>query len=152
MNSKMHIEIIGNRESAAEIIDLTLQWDKSVASCNSNSIAKDYIEKVEIFDVGTQLVGSEKYKDLWKSCFPYFGDSPKVTRRKVKLYASNDLAFLHCYSQVSGSNIANPEQQPWCRTTVCFQKLSGKWSVVHEHISMPIDFEKGVPALILGEP
>jgi len=148
----MDIEITGNKESADEIIYFTSRWDKSVAKCDSDLLAKDYIENVEIYDIGTQLVGSQKYKDLWNSCFPYFGDSPKVSRRKVKLYAGNDLAFMHFYSKVSGSNITNPDEQPWCRTTVCFQKTSDAWSVVHEHISMPIDFEKGVPALIIGEP
>ena len=148
----MDIEIIGNKESAAEIIYLISQWDESVANCDSNSLAKDYIENVAIFDIGTQLVGSNKYKDLWKSCFPYFGDSPKVSRRKVKLYAGKDLAFMHFYSKVSGSNIPDPDEQPWCRTTVCFQKPGGGWCVVHEHVSMPIDFEKGAPALIIGEP
>ncbi|WP_339667850.1 nuclear transport factor 2 family protein [Dasania marina] len=148
----MDIEIIGNKESADDIIYLTSQWDKSVAKCDSNLLAKDYIKNVEVFDIGTQLVGSDKYKELWSSCFPYFGESPKVSRRKVKLYAGNDLAFMHFYSKVTGSNITNPDEQPWCRTTVCFQKTNGAWSVVHEHISMPIDFEKGVQALIIGEP
>ncbi|NMQ30179.1 hypothetical protein E4Q23_21930 [Candidatus Accumulibacter phosphatis] len=91
----MDIEIIGSRESAEQIIDLTSQWDKAVSKCDSSSLAKDYIENVEIFDIGAQVVGIEKYKDLWNSCFPYFGESPKVSRRKVKLYAGNDLAFMH---------------------------------------------------------
>jgi len=148
----MDIEIIGNKVSAEEIIYLTSQWDESVANSDANSLAKDYVDNVAIFDIGTQLIGSDKYKDLWRSCFPYFGESPKVSRRKVKLYAGDDLAFMHFYSKVSGSNITNPDEQPWCRTTVCFQKLNYGWSVVHEHISMPIDFEKGVPALIIDEP
>lgn len=148
----MDIEIIGNKESAEEIIYLTSTWDKAVENCDSNAIAKDYIENIEVFDIGSQLVGRENYKDLWRSSFTYFGESPKVSRRKVKLYAGNDLGFMHFYSKVSGSNITNPEQQPWCRTTVCFQKSSEGWSVVHEHISMPIDFENGVPALIIAEP
>lgn len=148
----MNIEIIGNNESAKDILFLTSKWDQSVEGCDSSSLAKDYIEDVEVFDVGSQIVGSEDYKNLWKSCFPYFGESPKVSRRKIKLYAGDDLAFMHFYSKVSGSNITNPDEQPWCRTTVCFQKLKAGWHVVHEHISMPIDFEKGRPALIIGEP
>ena len=148
----MDIEIIGNKVSAEEIISLTSQWDKSVTNCDADSLAKDYIENVEVFDIGAQLVGKEKYKDLWVSCFPYFGKSPKVSRRKIKLYAGNDISFMHFYSKVSGSNISNPDEQPWCRTTVCFQKINNCWCVVHEHVSMPIDFEKGEAALIIGEP
>ena len=147
----MNIEIIGDKVSAEEIISLTSKWDRSVAKSDTDSLAENYLENVEVFDIGTQLVGKDKYKDLWNSCFPYSGESPKVSRRKIKLYAGNDLAFMHFYSKVSGSNITNPDEQPWCRSTVCFQKTGDDWCVVHEHISMPIDFEKGVPTLIIGE-
>lgn len=148
----MEVEIIGNQTAAEEILLLTKIWDKSVAKCDASELTAAYLEQVEMFDVGCQIVGRENYKELWQSCFPYFGESPKVSRRKVKIYASSELAFLHCYSKISGSNMPQPDQQPWCRTTVCFQKLGTQWWVVHEHVSMPIDFEKGVPALIIGEP
>ena len=148
----MDIEIVGNQTSADEILLLTTAWDESVAKSDSDSLSKGYVKDVEVFDIGSQLVGVDKYNALWKSCFPFFGESPTVSRRKVKLYAGSDLAFMHCYSKVSGSNIVNPDGQPWCRTTICFQKIGTEWSVVHEHISMPIDFEKGEPILIIGEP
>lgn len=150
--SRMDIEIIGDRDAAEEILSLTKLWDKSVEECSADDLTKGYIENVEMFDIGSQLVGKKKLKDLWQSCFPYFGTSPKVSRSKFKIYASSDLAFIHCYSKICGSNMPDPNEQPWCRTTVCFQKAGPDWAVVHEHISMPIDFEKGAPALIIGEP
>lgn len=148
----MDIEIIGNHESARELIELTKQWDHHLEQCDAHVLTQGYADNVEVFDIGTQLVGRDKFKELWQSCFPFFGSSPKAVRRKLKIYASQDLAFLHCYSKICGSNQPTPSKNPWCRTTVCFQKTAGEWFVVHEHISMPIDFEKGSPALIFGEP
>ena len=148
----MEIEIVGNREAAEEIIALTKLWDKTLEKCNANELLQGYAEDVEVFDIGSQLTGRNNFKELWESCFPYFGSVPQAIRRKFKLYASSELAFLHCYSKICGSNQPNPEESPWCRTTVCFHKAGSEWVVVHEHISMPIDFEKQSPALIFGEP
>ncbi len=64
----MDIEIIGDKSSAEAIISLTSQWDKSVVKGDAHALAKDYIENVEVFDISTQLVGKEQYKDLWDSC------------------------------------------------------------------------------------
>jgi ketosteroid isomerase-like protein len=147
----MDIEIIGNQKSAGEILELTREWDNAVERCDADKLVEGYVDDVAIFDIGSQLTGREKLKELWQACFPYFGESPKVSRRRVKIYASNDLAFLHFYSKICGSNISNPDEQPWCRTTVCFLKTDAVWQVVHEHISMPIDFAKGAPAPIIGE-
>ena len=148
----MDIEIFGDSEVAVEILELTKLWDKSVEKCDASELIEGYIDNVEIFDVGSQIVGAKNFKELWQTCFPFFGDSPQVTRRKIKLYASSNLAFMHFYSKICGSNQPKPEESPWCRTTVCFQKNGSKWSVVHEHVSMPIDFEKGSPEFIFGEP
>jgi ketosteroid isomerase-like protein len=148
----MHIEIIGNRAAAEEILALTESWDNSVENCNAGELTRAYVDQAEIFDIGSQFTGREKYREFWQSCFAYFGSSPKVSRRRLKIYASGELAFIHCYSKICGSNMPKPEEQPWCRTTVCLRKVGAEWSVVHEHISMPIDFEKGAPAPIFGEP
>ena len=37
----------------------------------------------------------------------------------------------------------------WVRVTVCFKKSDGKWLVTHEHVSAPIDVEKGKALLDL---
>jgi ketosteroid isomerase-like protein len=104
----MDIEIIGNHESARELIELTKQWDRHLEQCNAHALMQGYADNVEVFDIGTQLVGRDKFKELWQSCFPFFGSSPKAVRRKLKIYASQDLAFLHCYSKICGSNQPTP--------------------------------------------
>ena len=146
------IEIHGDRAAANEILALTALWDQSVEQLNADALVRGYIDNVEMYDIGAALVGRHKLKELWQSSFQYFGDNPKVFRRKIKLYASPELAFLHFYSKICGSNQPDPDASPWCRTTVCFHRVNAEWKVVHEHISMPVDLETAAPALILGEP
>ena len=148
----MEVELIGNKQAAEEILQLTKLWDQALENRDLKGLTNGYSSAISSFDIGTQLVGLEKYKNLWESCLPYFGNAPKAYRRHFKIYASESLAFIHCFSKICGSNMPSPEAYPWCRTTLCFHKAGEGWQVVHEHISMPINFEEGKPALIIGEP
>src|SRR5215469_10922827 len=38
----------------------------------------------------------------------------------------------------------------WVRATATFRRIDGKWFDVHDHISVPVDFEKGTAALDLA--
>lgn len=118
----MNVEITGNQQAAEEILQLTKLWDQALENKDLDGLISGYSPEISSFDIGTQLVGKEKYKSLWESCLPYFGNAPKAYRHHFKIYASEALAFIHCFSKICGSNISNPEEHPWCRTTLCFQK------------------------------
>lgn len=148
----MQIEMNGNTDQADEIRQLIEEWDAALQSEDVDRLVSEYSEDAEVFDIGSQFHGKSQYRAQWISCFPYFGGSIRLERRKVKIFADGNLAFVNCYTRISGANTPAHEKQPWCRTTVCLQKREGEWQVVHEHISMPIDFEAGAPALIVGEP
>ncbi len=146
------IEIHGDRAAAKEILALTALWDQAVQEQNADALLHGYIENVELYDIGGELVGRPRLKEIWQSSFQYFGSDPQVFRRRVQLYAGTDVAFLHFYSRICGSNQPDPAASPWCRTTVCFHRQDSQWKVVHEHISMRVDLESGAPAMIFGEP
>lgn len=144
----MNIEITGNREAAEEILALTARWDKAVGQLDSAALTRDYRDDVQVFDIGSQLTGRENLKALWEESFGYFGKEPKVYRAQAKIHATSEMAVFHFYSKICGSNQPEHAKSPWCRTTVCFQKIDGQWIVIHEHISMPINMETGTVALL----
>ncbi|MBJ9986620.1 nuclear transport factor 2 family protein [Acinetobacter sp. S40] len=148
----MDIEIIGNQQSANEILALTQIWEQALNQHDLAEMTQDYVDNVSVFDVALQIEDVQAYRKLWQQCFPYFGDHIQVFRRKLTIYASDQVVFLHCYSKVLGDAQTSAEDVPWCRTTVGFYKESQKWKVVHEHISMPFDCEKQQPLYILAEP
>ena len=37
----------------------------------------------------------------------------------------------------------------WLRWTVCYRKTNGKWLIVHEQVSVPIDVRRGKAVLDL---
>lgn len=148
----MEFEIIGNKDRAEEILALIQIWDQGLQEHDLHAMTQDYSDKVSVFDVALQVDDIQAYRKLWQQCFPYFGDNIQVHRRRLKIYADDNIVFLHCYSKVLGDAQTSADDIPWCRTTVGFYKESEKWKVVHEHISMPYDCEKQQPLYILAEP
>ncbi len=139
----MKIEIAGNSQIAAEVISQIQIWDAAVVGNSLEHLLDQCAQDVSLFDVSTQKDGIHAYKQEWEKFSPYFSENIKIVRRNMKIYASNDLAILHCHSKVENTALKDKLQMPWCRTTLCLQKKEGQWLVVHQHISMPIDMMTG---------
>ncbi|MDR0237511.1 nuclear transport factor 2 family protein [Acinetobacter sp.] len=139
----MKIEIAGNSKIAAEVISQIQIWDAAVVGNSIEHLLDQCAHDVSMFDVSSQMEGVQAYKLEWEKFSHYFSEHIQIVRRNMKIYASNDLAILHCHSKVENSALKEKLQMPWCRTTLCLQKKDGQWLVVHQHISMPIDMSTG---------
>jgi uncharacterized protein (TIGR02246 family) len=69
--------------------------------------------------------------------------------RDLSITASDDVAFAHGLSHVSGTKTGGGQLDMWWRTTLGFRKLDGKWLVTHEHNSVPFDVKSGKASLDL---
>jgi ketosteroid isomerase-like protein len=148
----MSIELVGDLEQAKEIEILMQEWSEALYEKDAELMAYYYNDEARVFDIGSQTKGREAYKNLWIGCFPYFGDHITIERQAITIYAANGLGFLSGYSRVTGAQTDDPAAKAWCRITVCYQKIKDTWKVVHEHISMPIDFEQNKPLLLMEVP
>ena len=148
----MKAELTGDITQAKEIETLMQEWSEALYEKDAELMAHYYSDEAKIFDIGSQTEGKEAYKNLWIGCFPYFGDHITIERQAVSIHAADGLGFLYGYSRVSGAQTDDPAAKAWCRMTVCFQKIKDQWRVVHEHISMPIDFEQNKPVLLMEVP
>ena len=144
----MKIAIDGNVKIADEIISQIELWDAAVLGNKIDQLLDQCADDVSMFDVSIQLDGIDAYKKEWEKFSPYFSENVQIVRRNMKIYASNDLAVLHCHSKVENSVLKEKLQMPWCRTTLCLKKKGGQWLVVHQHISMPIDMSTGKAIVI----
>ncbi len=148
----MDTELSGNLDNARVIQRLVEDWDAALAAQDLDRMARSYAADIVLYDVGDVVDGVPAWRAIWQKCFPYFGDSIAIERRHTRVVAGDDVAFVYGYTRVSGPNTPPAAEQPWCRTTVCFERRDGDWRVVHEHASVGIDFEAGKPAPIVGEP
>ncbi len=148
----MKIELFGNLEQAKEVELLMQEWTEALHEKDAELMAHYYGEDAKVFDIGCQTEGRDAYKKLWLSCFPYFGETISIERQQTTIHATDGLAFLYGYVRLSGGQSDDPANLAWSRVTVCCQKIKGTWKVIHEHVSMPIDFAQNKPVLLLEVP
>ena len=148
----MRVQIDGDHDLAQEVLDQLKRWDNALIGSEVNDLVTQCANDISMFDVSSQLSGVEAYKHEWQKVSPHFCHGMKISRRNMKLYASEQLAILHCHSKVEVVSSEKPLTMPWCRTTLCLQKIDTQWRVVHQHISMPIDMSTGQVVFLKDEP
>lgn len=151
-NLTVPIQIDGDQIIAQEVLAQIDLWDKAVVGTNISALVEQCIPDMSMFDVSTQLKNVEEYKTEWEKFSPYFMDGMQISRREMKLHASDTLAVLHCLSKVEHSALKGKLQMPWCRTTLCLKKSNNQWRMVHQHISMPVDMMTGKAVVLKDKP
>jgi ketosteroid isomerase-like protein len=54
-----------------------------------------------------------------------------------------DLAFSHSIQHATGTFTDGKPMDLTVRVTDVYQKIGGKWLIVHEHVSVPTDIKTG---------
>lgn len=59
--------------------------------------------------------------------------------RDLVIHMGGDIAYAHCLSHLTGTEISGKNADVWWRSTFGFRKENGRWLIAHEHSSMPFD-------------
>jgi ketosteroid isomerase-like protein len=54
-----------------------------------------------------------------------------------------DVAFSYSLIRTSGTMKSGQDIDRWQRWTLGVRKISGKWLITHEHVSLPVDQKSG---------
>jgi ketosteroid isomerase-like protein len=115
----------------------------------SNGLRNNYKKIMEYFDDGPEMLQydimspreyrgpafQKHFMDLVKE----FESNIKVEITDMHIWAHQDMAFAASIQRNYGTD---PKGKPFdftMRVTDCFYKVKGKWKIVHEHVSFPID-------------
>jgi uncharacterized protein (TIGR02246 family) len=125
-----------NNEAA--IRTLVVNWAEAVRREDRASILRDHAENILMFDVPppVQLKGLDAYARTWDAFFAW--SKPvgfEITEMHVT--AGDDVAFATALIRCSGTEATGERTELNVRLTVGLQKNEGRWTVVHEHHSIP---------------
>ena len=122
----------------AEILALGGALHKAHLDKNPEGIAAPYAPHAVIYDLEPPLMHdgiSVERKRKWLATW----DSPiDLSTQDFKVVVSGDHAYGYGYLCMSGNK--NGVDHPisfWMRATMCFERIDGKWRIVHEHNSVP---------------
>lgn len=140
-----------NRTSEAEIRALIDDRVKAVRAKDADGTAATVAPDFVSFDVVNPLrhLGSDASRKRTEEWFSSFRGPIGYELRDLSVATGDDVAFSHSLNRVSGTKMDGGTIEMWWRATVCYQKIDGRWTVTHEHSSVPFDVESGKASLDL---
>lgn len=122
----------------ADILALIETIHRAHHNKDAAGIVAPYASDAAIFDLapplshrGMDLQQKKAWLDTWEG--PLERES-----RDFEITVSGDFAFCHGFYRLSGTpKAAGRPISFWMRATVCLQRQSGGWRIVHEHESVP---------------
>ena len=136
-----------------EIRALLDRWAKAFADHDINSILSNYApgNAVVAYDVAPplQYKGMESYEKDYVEFLARYNGPIHVEYRDMRIFSSGDVGFVHALERFTGKLKDGQQSDMWLRYTGGLRKLNGRWLIVHDHVSVPIDFESGKAALEL---
>jgi ketosteroid isomerase-like protein len=137
----------GNAE--AQIRALEDKFTKAINAKDVNGIMALYVPGNElfVFDVipPRQYVGWDAYKKDWTDFLGSVQGPMKTEQSDLQITSDGgDLAYSHSIQHIAGTSNGKPFEA-FLRFTHVYRKTNGKWMIVHEHVSVPVDFDTGKP-------
>ena len=90
-----------------------------------------------------QAVGADVFVKHWQEFFESYRGPIHVEFPAVRVAAGGDVAFSYCLHRIAGTLKNGHKTDFWLRWTACWRKTSGKWLIVHEQVSVPVDLGSG---------
>jgi uncharacterized protein (TIGR02246 family) len=143
----------GAHTSETEIRALYDKWAKAFEAHDIDGIMSIYApgDIVIAYDVVAPLEykGNDAYRKDYVEFLSQYDGPIHVEYRDMRILSGGDLGVIHALERFSGKLKNGQPSDLWLRATSAVQKINGKWLIVHDHISVPVDFETGKAVLDL---
>jgi uncharacterized protein (TIGR02246 family) len=140
-------QVSAKSDDEAEIKALEEQFAAAANAKDLDKMMAVYVadDSLFVFDVipPRQYVGAKAYRDDWKSFLDGFKGPIKFDINDVSVIARGNLAFGHNIQHVSGTGKDGKPVDMTVRVTDGYRKIKGKWLIVLEHVSVPVDIATG---------
>jgi uncharacterized protein (TIGR02246 family) len=138
-------------DAAADIRALEDRFVAAFKAKDVDAIMKVYTpdQTLVVFDVvpPRQYVGAAAYRKNWQALLDSFDGPIAVDRRDLDVVADRNLAYSHCIDHVVAADKHGKKLDMTLRVTDVYKKIRGRWFVIHEHVSVPVDLETDKPDL-----
>ena len=116
-------------------------WAAAVRRKDMDAILRDHAPDVVMFDVPPPLEsrGIEAYKGTWALFFAWSRAPVMFDIKRMEIFAGGEVAFAVALMRCSAKASDGEDTDLDFRLTVGLHKIAGRWTVVHEHHSIPAD-------------
>ena len=138
-------------DAAADIRALEGRFVAAFKAKDVDAIMKVYApdQTLVVFDVvpPRQYVGAAAYRKDWQNFLGSFDGPITVELTDLDVVADRNLAYSHSIQHVAGPDKQGKKLDLTVRVTDVYKKAHGRWQVIHEHVSVPVDLVADKPDL-----
>jgi ketosteroid isomerase-like protein len=129
----------------ADVRSLFDSWLAAVRAADVGRIVAHYAPDVVAYDAVAQLQfrGTEAYGKHWQACLAMCSGPGLFEITDLEIAAAGDVAFSRNLLRCGGTDETGEMKTSWMRMTTGYRKKGGKWSIVHEHFSVPFEMPGG---------
>ena len=135
----------------AQIRTLEQNFSDAVKAKDIAKIMANYQpgEKLVVFDVTPprEYVGWEAYKKDWQDFLDMFDGPITFDINDLSITTDGNMAYSYSFQHNAGKMKNGSAPDITVRVTDVYRKSGGKWRIVHEHVSVPVDLATGKPDL-----
>ncbi len=134
--------------------DIRRRIDKAVEAIRATdleALMPIYAADIVSFDIEPPLqhLGAQAKRQNWTTVFEMYQRPLGYQVRDLAITAGNDVAFARTLARLSGTLKSGQSAGYWVRWTAGWRKVEGDWRIVHDQVSVPVDFETGKALLNL---
>jgi len=134
-------------DDKAAIEALEQQYIKAFNAKDVNAIMAIYApgDQLFVFDAvpPRQYPSWEAYKKDWEALFEAYPGPVTDTMTDLSITVVGPVAYAHHVEPGHFTKKDGTGVDVVVRVTDVFRKLNGKWLIVHEHVSFPVDIDSG---------
>ena len=118
---------------------------KAIRAKDINGVMAVFAPQVVSFDIGPPLQhgGGAAFVKRWQELFDAYQGPIDYEVRDLSISGAGDVAFSHSLNRIRGTMKNGRKSDRWLRWTACYRKTGGRWLIVHEHVSVPVDMRSG---------
>lgn len=138
--------IKGSRSNdEAAIRESIERFAKSFRAKDADGCMAIFSPNIVSFDIipPLQTVGADAFVTHWHEFFASYEGALDVEFPDVSVVTGDDVAFSYCLHRIAGTLKTGRKTDFWLRWTAGWRKTGGRWLVVHEQVSVPLDFATG---------
>jgi uncharacterized protein (TIGR02246 family) len=143
----------GANANETQIRELYDRWAKAFRAHDVDAIMSVYApdDALVAYDIvpPLQYLGKAAYRKDYETLLAQYDGPIDIEYRDLRVVAGDDVAFIHALERISGILQNGQKSDMWVRATSGLRKIKGKWLIVHDHISAPVDLESGKAVLDL---
>jgi ketosteroid isomerase-like protein len=141
------LNVVAATSDKAEIEALENRFAAAFNAKDLDAIMKVYEpgKNLFVFDVTPprQHVGWDDYRKDWQDAIAGMKGPVKFTISDLAITVDGDVAYGHSIQRATGTNTKDKPMDVTVRVSDVYRKLKGKWLIVEEHVSVPVDLDTG---------